>query len=84
MRKKPSTKTTRAAAALNNMLAGRQQRKISGQVSGRAAEQWATLIDKASPLGFSADDVLALLLHIGYTALADELDARSETGSPIR
>ena len=84
MRKKASTKTTRAAAALNNMLAGRQQRKVSAQISGRAADQWAELIDKASPLGLSADDVVTLLLHMAYTALAAELDSRSKAGSPVR
>ena len=69
------SKTTRAASALSNMLAGRQQRKVSAQISGRAAEQWADLVDKAASKGLSADDVVTLLLHLAYVALAKELDS---------
>jgi len=73
-----SKRGTRVATALDNMLAGRQRRKILVQVSGRAAEQWEDLVKKGVALGLTADDVAALLLNLGYSAFAAELDAKAK------
>ncbi len=73
-----SKRGTRVATALDNMLAGRQRRKILVQVSGRAAEQWQDLVQKGAALDLTADDVAALLLNLGYAAFAKELDAKAD------
>lgn len=73
-----SKRGTRVATALDNMLAGRQRRKIVVQVSGRAAEQWQDLVQKGAALDLTADDVAALLLNLGYAAFAKELDAKAD------
>lgn len=69
-------KTTRAAAALDRLMAGRHQRKITGQVTGRAAEQWDSLLVLGKAIGISVDEILALLLHLGYNILLTELTGR--------
>ena len=74
--KTTTTKTTRAAAALDRLMAGRQHRKITGQVTGRAAEQWDSLLVMGKAIGISVDEILALLLHLGYNILLTELTGR--------
>ena len=76
--KTTTTKITRAAAALERLMAGRQQRKITGQVTGRAAEQWDTLQDLGKAIGINVDEILALLLLVSHNALLKEFKDRLE------
>ena len=73
-----TNKTTRAAAALDRLMAGRQRRKITGQVTGRAGEQWDSLLDTGKAIGISVDEILAMLLHLAYNSLLTELMSRSK------
>lgn len=74
--KSTTKKTTRATAALDRLMAGRKRLKITTQVSGLAAEQWDCLLGMGKAIGISADEVMALLLHLGFNALHTELDGR--------
>ncbi len=71
--KTDTKKTTRATAALDRLMAGRKRQKIVAQVGGRAAEQWQELKDLGTSIGIQTDDVMALLLHLGYNLLLREL-----------
>lgn len=74
-------KTTRAAAAVDKMLSGSQQRKVSVTLTGRAAEQWSDLAVKAQTIGLGDDGLAGMLLHMAFVPLSTELDRRSSVAT---